>query len=348
MLGWLQIFARSRREFNLLHDSEHFQAMLKRERSRADRAGSVFSVLVLDLPRRHHCDRVFRVISAVFAERLRATDSTGFLPDDRIAVVLPDTTADGAQELLHNLREALAANDIHFDDDLFVYPDDDLRDFARNNQEQAGKREEQVTAILCECLPTWKRLLDVAGAGSGLILLSPLLAITALAIKFTSRGPIFFRQQRAGLGDRPFVLYKFRTMCANAEEKKTALMAQNEQDGPAFKIKHDPRVTPLGRILRKSCIDELPQLINVLKGEMTLVGPRPLPCHESDLVDGWQRRRLDVTPGLTCTWQASARRVSFAEWARMDIRYAQRRSLPADLALVWKTFVKVVQFRAST
>jgi lipopolysaccharide/colanic/teichoic acid biosynthesis glycosyltransferase len=136
-------------------------------------------------------------------------------------------------------------------------------------------------------------------------------------------------------------------MCLDAEQKKSELMDRNEQDGPAFKIEHDPRVTPLGRWLRKSCIDELPQLWNVLRGDMTLVGPRPLPPDETAQCQQWEQRRLDVTPGMTCIWQAEGRRVSFPDWMRMDIRYMQNRSLRQDVILLWKTFLKVICHRAS-
>src|SRR5262249_40417169 len=154
----------------------------------------------------------------------------------------------------------------------------------------------------------------------------PVLLLVALAIKLTSPGPVFFKQLRAGRGNKPFWMYKFRTMHVGADLIKDQLRAQSEQDGPAFKIKNDPRIHKLGRLLRITSLDELPQLWNVLCGDMSLVGPRPLPCQESDGCLGWQRRRLDVTPGLTCIWQVWGRsRVSFNEWVRMDIEYIARR-----------------------
>jgi lipopolysaccharide/colanic/teichoic acid biosynthesis glycosyltransferase len=184
-------------------------------------------------------------------------------------------------------------------------------------------------------MPAWKRALDVVGALAGLVLLAPLMAGIALAVRLTSPGPVLFRQRRSGRGGKPFVMYKFRTMVADAEDRKARLLALNEQDGPAFKIRDDPRVTPLGRFLRQTSLDELPQLWNVLRGDMSLVGPRPLPCDESEACAGWQRRRLDVTPGLTCIWQVRGRnRVSFADWARMDVRYIRTQSLVQDLKLL--------------
>jgi len=202
--------------------------------------------------------------------------------------------------------------------------------------------------LFVQPLPIWKRAIDVVGAGIGLVILLPLLAMTALAIKGTSRGPVFFAQRRTGLGGRPFTIYKFRTMCVDAESRKAELRQFSEQDGPAFKMQSDPRVTPIGRYLRKTCIDELPQLWNVLVGDMTLVGPRPLPCDEQLGCAVWQSRRLDVTPGLTCIWQVHGKsRVSFTDWMRMDIRYIRARTFFQDLRLMLETLWAVVLHRAS-
>jgi lipopolysaccharide/colanic/teichoic acid biosynthesis glycosyltransferase len=138
-------------------------------------------------------------------------------------------------------------------------------------------------------------------------------------------------------------MYKLRTMHTGAEARKRELLAANEQDGPAFKMKNDPRVTPLGRFLRRTSIDELPQLWNVLIGDMSLVGPRPLPCDESSACTPWQRNRLDVTPGLTCIWQVKGRsRVSFDDWVRMDMQYLQRAGLLFDLKLLVQTVYVVL------
>jgi lipopolysaccharide/colanic/teichoic acid biosynthesis glycosyltransferase len=203
-------------------------------------------------------------------------------------------------------------------------------------------------SLLVRPMPWWKRAIDIAAAGTGLLLISPLLAIVALAIKLTSPGPVIFKQRRAGIGGKPFQIYKFRTMCIDAEAKKQALKAQSEQDGPAFKIKHDPRITRVGRILRETSLDELPQLWNVVKGDMSLVGPRPLPVDESDECDVWQRRRLDVTPGLTCIWQVKGRsRVTFDEWVRMDISYIRRRKLFHDLLILVQTIPAVLLRRGA-
>jgi lipopolysaccharide/colanic/teichoic acid biosynthesis glycosyltransferase len=192
----------------------------------------------------------------------------------------------------------------------------------------------------------WKRLIDMTVGSLGLLLALPIMAAVALAIKASGSGPILFKQRRSGLGGKPFTIYKFRTMVVDAESKKAQLRHQSEQDGPAFKIKHDPRITRVGRILRESSLDELPQLFNVLKGDMSLVGPRPLPVEESNLCATWHRRRLDVTPGLTCIWQIQGRSsVSFAEWIRMDRRYIRALSIWQDIKLILLTVPSVLARR---
>jgi lipopolysaccharide/colanic/teichoic acid biosynthesis glycosyltransferase len=197
--------------------------------------------------------------------------------------------------------------------------------------------------LLVRPLPRWKRTIDIIGAMVGLILASPILLVAALLIKYGSKGPVIFTQQRAGLGGRPFTIYKFRTMVVDAEEQKAALRKFSEQDGPAFKLTNDPRITRVGRFLRKTSIDELPQLWNVLMGDMTLVGPRPLPVGESDACEQWHRRRLDVTPGLTCIWQVKGRsKVSFSEWVRMDVAYIRRRTFFNDMRILFETVPAVL------
>jgi lipopolysaccharide/colanic/teichoic acid biosynthesis glycosyltransferase len=156
----------------------------------------------------------------------------------------------------------------------------------------------------------------------------------------TSPGPVFFRQQRAGLNGKPFVMYKFRSMVTDAEQLQQELAQLNEMSGPVFKVTNDPRVTPVGKILRKFSIDEFPQLINVLRFEMSLVGPRPLPVNEVKRFDDLaHRRRLSVRPGLTCTWQVSGRNdvKDFKEWVRMDLEYIDNWSLWLDCKILWRT-----------
>ena len=185
-----------------------------------------------------------------------------------------------------------------------------------------------------------KRLFDIAASAFALWVLSPILLVAALLVKLTSRGPIFFKQQRVGMHGRTFSMLKFRSMVVNAEELKLKLLAENEQSGPVFKIQKDPRITPLGRFIRKFSVDELPQLINVLRGEMSVVGPRPPIPSEVAQYEPWQRRRLSVRPGLTCLWQVSPsgrNSVGFQEWMYLDMQYIDHWSLGRDFNLILKT-----------
>lgn len=189
-----------------------------------------------------------------------------------------------------------------------------------------------------------KNILDRIGALVILAVASPVMAVAALSIKLDSRGPVLFRQVRTGINGRTFDLLKFRTMCVDAEERKERLAELNEMSGPVFKIRKDPRVTRVGQFLRKFSIDELPQLINVLRGEMSLVGPRPpLPNEVADYMP-WQHRRLSVKPGVTCLWQVNGRNeVSFEDWMRMDLEYIDNWSLWLDMKILARTVPAVLK-----
>jgi exopolysaccharide biosynthesis polyprenyl glycosylphosphotransferase len=191
-----------------------------------------------------------------------------------------------------------------------------------------------------------KNVSDRILAFFALVFLSPVFAVVALAIRLTSPGPIFFRQERSGLHGRKFVMFKFRSMVSGAEKQRDALETQNEMSGPVFKLTNDPRVTPLGKFLRRTSLDELPQLINVLRGEMSIVGPRPLPVYEVAKFDRHSyRRRLSMKPGLTCLWQVRGRNqvTDFEDWLRMDLEYIDNWSPGLDLAILLRT-IPVVLF----
>jgi exopolysaccharide biosynthesis polyprenyl glycosylphosphotransferase len=195
----------------------------------------------------------------------------------------------------------------------------------------------------------FKRAFDLLSSFVALALLAPLLIVVAALIKLTSRGPIFFKQERVGLHGRTFHMLKFRSMVANAEALKARLAAQNEQGGPVFKIRRDPRITAVGRFIRKYSVDELPQLINVLRGEMSIVGPRPPIPSEVAKYEAWQRRRLSVRPGLTCVWQVSGRNeISFEEWMYLDMQYIDHWSLAQDFQLILKTVPVVLTGRGAS
>lgn len=184
-----------------------------------------------------------------------------------------------------------------------------------------------------------KRLIDIICSLTSIIILIPIFVITVIAIKLESKGPVMFCQERIGYKGKKFKMYKLRSMVENAEELKEKLNSKNEMDGPMFKMKDDPRITKIGKIIRKTSIDELPQLLNVLKGDMSLVGPRPSLPNEVDKFQPWMLERLSVKPGLTCYWQVSGRNdIDFIDWMKLDIKYVKDRSTLLDLKLIWKTF----------
>lgn len=366
-LSLFRNWRRRREEFHrgmataYLHDRDRFRALLACERMRADRSASKFSLVTYAFADTDEGRSRLRRFAEHLQPRIRATDHAGFVEDQTIGVILWDTGEVGAWKFVDSVTksEAMKADSCT----VYVYPThqapnpddpdgkaDAAIEVLDSVSREAGRHRpvEALEVLFVQRLPVWKRAIDLFGAGLGLIAISPILALVALAIKLTSRGPILFSQLRDGLGGRPFRIYKFRTMCVDAEARKAALRVQSEQDGPAFKMKHDPRITPIGRFLRKSCLDELPQLWNVLVGDMTLVGPRPLVIEESRQIDGWKRRRLEVTPGLTCIWQVHGKsKVPFTEWMRMDIRYMKARSVARDMKLVFETLVSVLLHRAS-
>jgi exopolysaccharide biosynthesis polyprenyl glycosylphosphotransferase len=190
-----------------------------------------------------------------------------------------------------------------------------------------------------------KRTLDIVVSFTLLVLLSPLYAAVALLIWLSSNGPVFFQQARVGVNKRKFMIHKFRTMIPHAEQMLPELERRNEVSGPVFKIKKDPRITPIGRILRRTSIDELPQLINVLKGDMSLVGPRPLPFRDYEgFSEDWQRRRFSIRPGITCLWQVNGRSaVHFDEWMKLDLQYMDHWSLMLDLKILAQTIPAVLK-----
>lgn len=213
---------------------------------------------------------------------------------------------------------------------------DDFMELARQNY-LARQREEIVNDTKSYLI--LKRFMDIVGATIGLILTSPIMLIVALLIKLEDpKGPIMFTQERNGQYPKTFKMYKFRSMYVDAEERLQELMHLNEQSGPAFKMKDDPRITKVGKFIRKTSLDELPQLINVLKGDMSIVGPRPAIPREVKLYNEYQLQRLLVKPGITCIWQVSGRNhIGFDDWVELDIEYIKTRNLWLDIKLILKT-----------
>lgn len=209
---------------------------------------------------------------------------------------------------------------------------------SRIEQSRIEQSQDATDELFAIRHPLWKRAIDIVGASGGLLIAGPVVLTCAAIVQCTSRGGAFFKQEREGLGGRRFTMYKLRTMQTDAEVRKNELREHSVQDGPAFKMHNDPRTTAFGRFLRKTSLDELPQLWNVLIGDMSLVGPRPLPIEESLACKPWHRQRLRVKPGITCIWQVRARNaVPFDDWMRMDLQYAKQPSLLSDTRLIVET-----------
>jgi len=226
-----------------------------------------------------------------------------------------------------------------------------IRGIERVAQRRAGAcpvAAQPLETFFVRPFPRWKRALDVAGASFCIVLSAPLMLLIALAVRLTSRGPVIFAQERGGCGGRPFKAYKFRSMVADAEERKHELLQFNERKGPAFKMKDDPRVTRVGSVIRCLSLDELPQLFNVLRGDMSLVGPRPLPVAEDREYALWQRARLATKPGITWLWQVTSRDKScFDHWVRLDLQYIENMSFWQDVRILLLTVPAVLSRRGA-
>jgi lipopolysaccharide/colanic/teichoic acid biosynthesis glycosyltransferase len=329
-----------------LYSIERMRNIVKRERLRADRGSASFSILTWNLPRPYRQRHVIAV-ARVLQKRIRSTDEAGHLGPGRIAIVLPETPASGAWKLAEDLRQLFPAPLNEMSCDVYEYPadaDHDRRDALPDDVNVRPAHE-----LFEEPLPVWKRAVDVAGAATALIIASPLLLVVTLLIKWQSPGPAFYLDERIGRHRRRFKVWKFRTMVCNADRVLSEYLAahpeRREEWNRDLKLKDDPRITPIGRWLRKTSIDELPQLWNVLKGEMSLVGPRPILTEEVPKYANKLAAYCNVLPGITGLWQISGRNdTSYADRVELQIYYARNSSLWLDLYILLKT-VPVVLLR---
>jgi lipopolysaccharide/colanic/teichoic acid biosynthesis glycosyltransferase len=368
-----------RRDPRLL-TARQFDREVTRERIRSTRRSIPFCLVTIDVVGK--LDRSgSRAMVRVLHRHLRMTDQKSQLSPTRFAVLLVDTSELGGRSVLDRLRELMIRNRLAVsmnlrvhDPDGFGSEEDDEGVGGRRSSDVNPRRFDNAGHEEAQPLGAWsklsesnvevtnedpmvnmpaatlalKRATDIVGACVGLTFGGPLILASMLAIKLNSPGPAIFKQTREGRRGRPFTIYKLRTMVVDAESSQAELKTKSHRDGPAFKIKSDPRVTTVGRVLRATCIDELPQLWNVLRGDMSLVGPRPLPWHESRACDRWHRRRLDLRPGMTCYWQVDkAKATTFDEWMRMDLRYIDQFGLFEDIGLLAQTIVVPMTGRGS-
>ncbi|TWT52506.1 putative sugar transferase EpsL [Rubripirellula amarantea] len=334
---------------------------------------------MLELDGTQHRKRRSRMLVRMLHRNLRMTDQKGFIGKDRYGILLVDTPEMGGRSVMDRLTQLAHKHGLQITMKLKVHdpdgfsPDEDQdspgdgmssfdEDLVASGRRRGDDQNSRWLPVAGEVEVTTedpivgrpairmaaKRTLDIVGASVGLILTGPVVLAAMYAIRRQDGGSPIFTQTREGLRGKPFTIFKLRTMVINAEASQAELRSQSHRDGPAFKISHDPRVTKVGQFLRKTCIDELPQLWNVLIGDMSLVGPRPLPWHESRACVPWHRRRLDVRPGMTCYWQVEKDKVeTFDDWMRLDLRYLEQVSILEDLRLIAKTVVVPMTGRGS-
>jgi len=349
-----------------------FARALWQQRAHADRTGAPFVLIRFHLngaPRvNSSAEGVVDALRQVVAQECRSCDLADWFGDDRraVGVILPDTSAEGAPRLIERVAGAFQARAKRYADsrgaipnakyEVYVYPSTPE---IQTIQGSFGEKYVAGEMLFIRPLPRWKRAVDIAASAAGLAVLGPLFLAVAIFIKVVSPGPVFFRQERVGRLGITFRIWKFRTMISDSDvsvhrehmEKLIQGQAAEGDQGrgiPMTKIKHDPRIIPCGHLLRASCIDELPQLINVLLGDMTLIGPRPALPYEADTYLRWHTGRFDAVPGMTGLWQVSGKnKLSFEEMVSLDIRYGRELSIWQDAKILVKTIPTVwAQVRA--
>jgi lipopolysaccharide/colanic/teichoic acid biosynthesis glycosyltransferase len=333
------------------------QQVLQYERSRADREGGYFSVVLFTLKEPDSQNARF---VKLLKNSTRLIDHLGWYDATTVCVVLTATDTDGAELFARKIQgsvETMSGNGRHPAPpyEVFSYPDQERgqgegklkisRNIYRDNDLCINEKLKQ---FLGREIPLWKRSLDIIGSLAGLILLAPLFALTALHIKLVSKGPVLYTQQRVGFKGRSFTFLKFRTMKQNNDEGLHSNHASNfiaRSDIPMEKLDdHDPRIIFGGRVIRKACIDEFPQLWNVLRGDMSLVGPRPCIPYEAETYLRWHAQRFDIMPGATGLWQVSGKnKLTFHEMISLDIKYSRKMSLGLDLKIILLTVPAITE-----
>ena len=348
-----------------------FHTVLAKERARADRNSHVFSLVSFEVEEKKSDFNFIHSFAQQLKNQIRITDDIGWLDNHSIGVLLFNALGTEAKMFIEKINRNCPQQFL-CNYSISTYPEGvfehshnhgehrELRDSCHNNipgptsihgnrRSTDSQIAEKLQPIFFDKKKVGKRLGDIVVSILALIVLSPFMLAIAIAVKATSKGPVLFKQQRAGLGGEPFIFLKFRTMQIDAEEKKSELLQFNERTGPVFKMEEDPRTTKLGKHLRKWSLDELPQFINVLMGDMSLVGPRPPTLDEVEEYESWHNYRLEVKPGLTCIWQVYARHEKcFENWVRLDIKYRREQSFLLDMKLLALTLPAVLSRRGAS
>ncbi len=359
---------RRMRAISSIHPLESFRGLLERERARAERTGQEFSLVVFDAARQNGTALAcLKELAGTLASRVRASDEVGWFSEKSIGVALPATSAEGAWKFADDVSNRTDSRIPSFDRTVYTYPtkwidaDDGSGDGRRPRisataprpenspmMHDGGRAIESLEEILAPPMPAWKRALDIAGSLAALLIFSPVFLAVAIFIRIVSPGPVFYKQRRVGYLGKTFTFWKFRTMHVNndATGHQNYLSSLISGDAPMIKLDadRDPRIIPGGRALRQSCLDELPQLINVLLGDMSLVGPRPCLPYEAEEYLAWHARRFDSVPGMTGLWQVNGKnKLTFKQMIRFDIQYARTVSPWLDIRILMRTVPAIVK-----
>lgn len=333
-------------------DEKTFRFVLRRERARADRTGRPVSLVVFHLPK-HRSKSSDRWLLNALARRIRITDMIGWIDSSSLGILLPETSTDGAVAFLEKIVPILSDAESIPGIRVHTYPQQESHGGSGEQPIAGGRTVNIVPDSSTETSPFFSNMLAVSPpilvslverslAGVALVVLSPLFLLIALIIKASSSGPVFFRQERIGQEGQSFYCYKFRTMRLHSETKSHedyfSYLIENSVPMEKLDSNGDSRIFPAGHVLRAASLDELPQLINIFKGEMRLVGPRPCTPHEFEQYLPWHRHRVDAPPGLTGLWQVSGKnKTTFAQMIRLDLHYIHDRSVIRDIGIILKT-----------
>jgi len=371
-----------------IHPEEIFKAILKHERAVAERNNHTITVLVFYPTKGQLAPNTAQVLGRILAERLRATDLIGWLDSRTIGVILPHTCAKNAALVAEQICVKMATHQVKLEYKFYLHPHDECEKWDKRDEMPVPKTDSSPSAraghelshfdaaesrtasasgkvavkqvgahpladICVSPFPVWKRVLDILLCLFGLIVFGPAMLLIAIGIKIIAPGPILFCQERIGFRGRPFVLYKFRSMKVNADTgvHKEHLAQLMKSDTSMTKLdKADARLIPFGKIFRASGFDELPQLFNIIRGDMSFIGPRPCVPYEYAQFTPWHKRRCETLPGLTGLWQVSGKnKTTFTEMMRLDINYGRRRTLLEDLRILVQTIPAVMgQIRESS
>lgn len=357
---------------DLLLSKEVFRRIVDRERDRANRTGEIFSLIVFLSQDSKDIEESLVLLADSLSHRMRSIDVVGWLDSTHVGVLLPETDSAGARLFVNKISHGIHSDKIFKSYEIITYPSDKLTNpemiALHVLPEKAGQTQNRVSYwsiwrftqpkggvdyTFYRTKKILKRGFDIFSSTVFLLIFSPVFLAIAIIIKIVSPGPVFYKQQRIGFAGQTFTFLKFRTMClaADAQEHKQYLaqLIHAETDGseankPMAKLDHGPQLIPFGNLLRKSCLDELPQLINVLRGEMSLVGPRPPIPYEVKEYHPWHRGRFNAIPGMTGLWQVSGKnKLSFKEMVRLDILYARERSFWMDIKILFRTPMAIVK-----